>query len=88
MIKELKYLIYLICIISFYITICKHYLSNDYKKNTYRSLSLVDKKIKLYVKKLPYLKNDTVNIVEFIDDETDPKKKNFFFWKLLESNEK
>ena len=40
------------------------------------------------MKNLPYLKSDTNNIVEYIDDESDPLKKKFFFWKLLDNDEK
>ena len=88
MIKELKYSIFLISIFLFFFLIIKHYFSENYKKNLYRSLTLFDEKTLKYVKNLPHLKSDTNNIVEYIDDESDPLKKKFFFWKLLDNDEK
>ena len=88
MIKELKYSIFLISIFLFFFLIIKYYFSENYKKNIYRSLTLFDEKTLKYVENLPYLKNDTNNIVEYIDDESDPLKKKFFFWKLLDNDEK
>jgi cbb3-type cytochrome oxidase subunit 3 len=88
MIKELKYSIFLISIFLFFFLIIKHYFSENYKKTIYRSLTLFDEKTEKYVKNLPYLKSDTNNIVEYIDDESDPLKKKFFFWKLLDNDEK
>ena len=83
MIKELKYSIFLISIFLFFFLIIKHYFSENYKKNTYRSLTLFDEKSLKYVKNLPYLKSDTNNIVEYVDDESDPLKKKFFFLEII-----
>ena len=65
----------------------KYYFSDANKKNSYRSLNNIDKKINTYAKNLPILENDTKNIIEYVDQSNSKKKKNFNFWKLLESNE-
>ena len=65
----------------------KYYFSDANKKNSYRSLNNIDKKINTYAKNLPILENDTKNIIEYVDQSNSKKKKNFNFWKLLETNE-
>ena len=47
----------------------------------------IDKKINIYVEKLPILKDDTKNIIEYVEQLNDKKRKKFNFWKLLEFNE-
>jgi len=44
------------------------------------------RKIKIYSKKLPLLKNDTENIIEYVKQTDKKKKKKFNFWKLLEND--
>tara|TARA_B100001059_G_C17485393_1_gene403696 strand:- start:85 stop:348 length:264 start_codon:yes stop_codon:yes gene_type:complete len=87
MLKEIKYLIFLSTISLFLILTGKHYFSDTNKKNSYRSLNNIDKKINTYVKKLPILDDDTKNIIEYVDQSNKNKKKKFNFWKLLEFNE-
>ena len=65
----------------------KYYFSDANKKNSYRSLNNIDKKINTYVKNLPILESDTKNIIEYVDQSNSKQKKNFNFWKLLETNE-
>ena len=86
MIKELKYLIYAICIFIFIVLIGRYYFSDENKKKSFRSLSDIDKKLEIYAKKLPILENDTKNIIEYIEQKN-LKKKKYNFWKLLETNE-
>ena len=86
MIKELKYLIYAICIFIFIVLIGRYYFSDENKKKSFRSLSNIDKKLEIYAKKLPILENDTKNIIEYIEQKN-LKKKKYNFWKLLETNE-
>ena len=81
MIKEIKYLIFLIFISLFIFLTIKYYFSDNNKKNSYRSLVNIDKRIEIYSKKLPVLENDTQNIIEYVED-TSSKKKKFNFWKL------
>ena len=86
MIKEIKYLIFIIFILVFIFLTGKYYFSDINKKNSYRPFSNIGLKIQLYSKKLPVLENDTQNIIEYVEQNTSKKKK-FNFWKLLEFDE-
>ena len=46
------------------------------------------KKLKIILKILILLKNDTVNIVEYVEKSIDKNKKNYNFWKLINNNDK
>ena len=87
MLKELKYLIFILIVCLFVFFIGRHYFSDINKKNSYRSLNEINKKIKIYSDKLPILEDDTKNIIEYVEQTTNKKKKKFNFWKLLENNE-
>ena len=62
------------------------YLSdtNVKKTNKHRSIYLTQTKIDL--KNLPLLENDTQNVIEYVDDNTDKSKKKYKFWKLIEND--
>tara|TARA_B100001029_G_scaffold122581_1_gene101966 strand:+ start:638 stop:901 length:264 start_codon:yes stop_codon:yes gene_type:complete len=87
MLKEVKYLIFALVICLFLFLIGKYYFSDSNKKNSYRSLNSIDKKINVYAENLPVLEDDTQNIIEYVEQSNNKKKKKFNFWKLLESNE-
>ncbi len=87
MYKEIKYLFFIILIFLFLFFIGKYYFSDAYKKKSYRSLNNIDSKISFYVKKLPILEDNSKNVVEYIEQSNNKKKKKFNFWKLLETNE-
>ena len=87
MLKEIKYLIFIFIILFFFFFIGKYYFSDINKKNSYRSLNNIEKKINFYAEKLPVLEDDTKNIIEYIEQSNTNKKKKFNFWKLLETNE-
>ena len=87
MIKEIKYLIFLIVISLFFILTIRFYISDTNKKNSYRSLNSIDEKINEYSQNLPVLGDDTKNIIEYVEQSNNKKKKKFNFWKLIESNE-
>ena len=87
MFKEIKYLIFIIVIILFIILVGRHYFSDINKKKSFRSLNNIEKKIDSFAEKLPILKDDTKNIIEFVEKSNSNKKKKFNFWKLLDSNE-
>tara|TARA_Y100000591_G_scaffold71676_1_gene59562 strand:- start:2065 stop:2319 length:255 start_codon:yes stop_codon:yes gene_type:complete len=84
MLKEIKYLIFLLSISFFLFFIGKYYFSDDNKKNSFRSLSNIDKKIDIYSEKLPVLENDTKDIIQYVEKSNNNKKKKFNFWKLLD----
>ena len=86
MIKEIKYLIFLIFISLFIFLTIKYYFSDNNKKNLYRSLNNFDEKINNFVENLPILKDDTKDIIEYIEQK-DTQKKKFNFWKLLDFND-
>ena len=87
MFKEIKYIIFVFIIGLFVFFTAKYYFSDAYKKKSYRSLNNIDSKISFYVKKLPILEDDSKNVVEYIEQSNNKKKKKFNFWKLLETNE-
>ena len=87
MFKEIKYLIFIFIICLFLFLISRYYFSDANKKNSYRSLKNIDEKINTYVEKLPILEDDTKNIIEYVEQSNNKKKKKFNFWKLLDTNE-
>ena len=87
MLKELKYLLYLFVIISFFFVSLKYYFSDDNKKNSYRSNKLLNEKITKYSQNLILLKNNTIDIVEYVEKTIDKNKKNYNFWKLININD-
>ena len=84
MLKEIRYLIFLILIVFFIFFTGKYYFSDDNKKNSFRSLNNIEKKIDIHSKKLPVLENDTKNIIQYVEKSNKDNKKKFNFWKLLD----
>ena len=87
MIKEVKYLIFIIIIGLFIFFTSKYYFSESHKKKSYRSFQNIDKKINLFSKNLPVLANDTNDIIEYVKDVNIKKKKKYFFWELINKND-
>ena len=87
MLKEIKYLIFIIIIGLFIFFTGRYYFSDDHKKKSYRSYKNNKEKILIYSKNLPILKSDTNNIVEYVEKTIDKNKKNYNFWKLIYNNE-
>ena len=87
MLKEIKYLIFILIISLFLFFTGKYYFSDTNKKKSFRSLNTIDEKINIYAERLPVLKDDTNNIIEYVEETNNKKKKKFNFWKLLDSNE-
>ena len=83
MLKELKYLLFLIVIVLFFFLSFKYYFSNENKKNSYRSLRNIEDKTENYSRNLILLKNDTDNIAEYIERKLNKNKNNYNFWKLI-----
>ena len=65
----------------------KYYFSDINKKNSYRSLTTIDKRIETFVEKLPVLEDDSQDIIEYVEQSNIKKKKKFNFWKLSDSND-
>ena len=70
----------------FFLFSFKYYFSDSNKKKSYRSLKKINEKIVLYSENLILLKNDTDNIIEYIDKNEDKNKKVFNFWKLINND--
>jgi len=87
MFKEIRYSIYVLAIILFIFFTAKYYFSDTHKKKSFRALNKIDEKLKIYAEKLPILEDDTKNIIEYVEQTNNKKKKKFNFWKLLENNE-
>ncbi len=83
MIKELKYLFFLLVIFFFIFFTVRFYFSDENIKNSHRSISLLDKKIKQTENNLILLMNDTENIIEFVEYKNSKKIRKFSFWNLL-----
>ena len=88
MIKELKYFLYTITIISFIFFILNYYFSDKNKKNSYRSTKIFDTKIVKYRQTLQSLESDTENIVEYVENVFNKDKKKYKFWELIIDNDK
>ena len=87
MFKEIKYLIFIFVISFFIFFTVKYYFSDTNKKKSYRSFKSIDEKLNIYSEKLPILEDDTKNIIEYVEQTNNKKRKKFNFWKLLENNE-
>jgi hypothetical protein len=86
MLKEIRYLIFIIIIGLFFFFTGRYYFSDENIKKSYRSYKNIDEKIKVYSKDLPLLENDTQNVIEYVKQTNKKKKKKFNFWKLLEND--
>ena len=86
MLKELRYLFYILIVFLFLFLTLRFYFSDTNKKNSYRSFKEIDDKIITYSQKLILLKNNTGNVVKYVEKFTDKNKKNFNFWKLIINN--
>ena len=87
MLKELKYLFFILVISLFFFLSFKYYFSDNNKKNSYRSFKDADEKIATYSKKLILLDNDTNDVVEYVEKRIDKNKKSYNFWQLINNNE-
>jgi len=86
MFKELKYVLYVIVIFLFIFLTVKYYFSDENKKNFYRSFNNINEKINIYSSSLPLLKNNTNNVVEYVENNTSKDNKKYRFWKLIEND--
>ena len=83
MFKEFKYLLYLIVIFFFIFFTVRYYISDENKKNSYRSFNQIDKKLEITTKDLIILKSDTENIIDFVEYKNNKKTEKYSFWELL-----
>ena len=86
MLKELKYFFFILIIFIFILFIGRYYFSDQNKKNIYRSINKMDKNIEKLSKNLHVLKNDTKNIIEYVENDKNKEKKKYYFWELLNND--
>ena len=86
MIKELKYVFYIIIIFFFIFFVSRYYFSDEYKKKSYRSLSIIEEKINIFSENLVTLESDTNDIIEYVEYQKDKNKKKYHFWELLKND--
>tara|TARA_Y100000590_G_scaffold340886_1_gene388819 strand:+ start:3719 stop:3982 length:264 start_codon:yes stop_codon:yes gene_type:complete len=87
MIKELKYVSFVLVIFFFYFFSTKYYFSNENIKNSYRSIDNIDLNINNYGDNLIILKNNTEVIIDYVENDTKEKKKKYYFWKLIKNDD-
>ena len=87
MIKEIRYILFILMISLFLFFTIKFYFSDENKKHSFRMINQIDNKIKNYSEKLPVLKDDTLDIIEYIDQSDQKKINKFNFLKLIDKNE-
>ena len=87
MIKEFKYLFYILIIFFYAFFISRYYFSDEYKKKSYRSLSLFENKINIFSQNLVTLENNTKDIIEYVEYQKDNNKKKYYFWELLKNDQ-
>ena len=89
MLKEVKYVVYLLTIFFFIFFVIKFYFSKDNIKWSNKVIiqyqNILDKKFN----SLPIIKDDTNDIIEYTSEIEDFKnEKQRKFWELLETSEK
>ena len=84
MLKEIRYLLYFLCIFLFFFLTLNYYFSNKYEKKSYLGNTNFKNNLKLKKIKIPLLKNDTSNIIEYENTYNDMiNKKKRKFWNLI-----
>ena len=89
MLKEVKYVVYLLTIFFFIFFVIKFYLSENNIKKSNKVIIEYQKKIDKKFNNLPIIKSDTNNIIEYTNEiEKFKNKKQRKFWDLIKTNEK
>ena len=89
MLKEVKYLVYLLTIFFFIFFVIKFYLSENNIKWSNKVILQYQNKLDKKFINLPIIKDDTNDIIEYTREIEDFKnKKQRKFWDLLKTSEK
>ena len=83
MIRELKYVFYIVTVFFFIFFVIRYYFSDEYIKKSYRSLNLLDEKINTFSSTLTILESDTSDIIKYVENNNNQDKKKYYFWNLL-----
>ena len=88
MLKKIKNIFYLISYIIFITFIIVFYFSDENIRSINKSRSLSYESLNKKIKNLPFLQNDTANIIEYTkDSEVREKKKKYYkFFDLIKNN--
>ena len=89
MLKEVKYVVYLLTIFFFIFFVIKFYLSENNIKRSNKIIFQYQNELDKKFNNLPIIKNDTGDIIEYTNEiEEFKNKKQRRFWDLLKTNEK
>ena len=89
MLKEVKYVVYLLTIFFFIFFVIKFYLSENNIKWSNKVILQYQNKLDKRFINLPIVKDDTKDIIEYTSEIEDFKnKKQRKFWDLLKTSEK
>ena len=89
MLKEIKYLVYLLTIFFFIFFVIKFYLSENNIKWSNKVILQYQNTLDIKFIGLPIIKDDTNDIIEYTNEIEDFKnKKQRKFWDLFKTNEK
>ena len=84
MIKEIKYLFYLVVLSIFIFLVINYYFSDYYEKKSYRKISNFLDNFNSKNIDLPLIKSDTKNIIEYkINSDQMINTKQRKFWELI-----
>ncbi len=87
MIKELKYLFFIIIIFLFVFLTLRYYFSDINKKNSYRSFKNSEERIVNFSENLILLDDDTNDVAEYVKKTSNKNKKKYNFWILVNEND-
>ena len=89
MLKEIKYVVYLLTIFFSIFFVVKFYLSENNIKLSNKVMLQYQNELDKKFNNLPIIKNDTNDIIEYTNEiEIFKNKKQRKFWELLKTNEK
>ena len=89
MLKEIKYVVYLLTIFFSIFFVIKFYLSENNIKRSNKIIFQYQNELDKKFNNLPIIKNDTNDIIEYTNEiEIFKNKKQRKFWELLKTNEK
>ena len=89
MLKEIKYVVYLLTIFFSIFFVIKFYLSENNIKLTNKVMLQYQNELDKKFNNLPIIKDDTNDIIEYTNEiEEFKNKKQRKFWDLLKTNEK
>ena len=86
MLKKIRNIFYLASFFIFIILTTRFYFSDQNIRETNKSRSFYSAKLNSNTQNIPLLKNDTSNVIEYIDDIEiyKKKKKKYKFWDLID----